>query len=465
MSARVYRMASAIGFRIDPSDPYAVALAFLIAELYAHGQRTLHHHRGVFYAWNGSAYLEITKDEVRSWLYAFLDRCIAGAEQGQKVKPNTALVNNVSDALTAQAELENAISAPCWLNDDPGLPAPEIIACKNGLLYLPRLALLPHTPNFFTHNALDYAFDPESSPPAQWLEFLRQLWPDDPESIATLQEMFGYCLTSDTSQQKAFLMIGPKRSGKGTIGRVLTALLGPGNVAAPTLSSLSQNFGLAPLIDKPLAIIGDARLDGRANQHAIAERLLSITGEDAITVDRKYLTPWTGRLPVRFLIISNELPRLADASGALASRFIALVMRESFYGHEDHGLFNRLWPELPGILNWAITGRQRLKDRGYFIMPASSMEAVKQFEDLGSPIGAFVREKCIVAAGRTVEMTTLFVVWCDWCKQQNRHPGTAEQFGKNLRAAVPGIKGTQPRAETGRIRLYDGIGLKSSEGK
>jgi putative DNA primase/helicase len=159
-----------------------------------------------------------------------------------------------------------------------------------------------------------------------------------------------------------------------------------------------------------LAIIGDARLDGRANQHAIAERLLSITGEDAITVDRKYLAPWTGRLPVRFLIISNELPRLADASGALASRFIALVMRESFYGHEDHGLLNRLWPELPGILNWAIAGWQRLKDRGYFVMAASSVEAVRQFEDLGSPIGAFVREKCIVAAGRTVEMTMLFMV-------------------------------------------------------
>jgi hypothetical protein len=59
----------------------------------------------------------------------------------------------------------------------------------------------------------------------------------------------------------------------------------------------------------------------------------------------------------------------------------------------------------------------------------------------------------------------LFMVWYDWCKQQNRHPGTAEQFGKNLHAAVPGIKATQPRAETGRIRRYDGIGLKSSEPK
>ena len=98
------------------------------------------------------------------------------------------------------------------------------------------------------------------------------------------------------------------------------------------------NFGLAPLIGKRLAIISDARLSGRADQHAIAERLLSITGEDALTIDRKYAPAWTGRLHTRFLILSNELPRLADASGALAGRFILLSLTESFYGREDQGL-------------------------------------------------------------------------------------------------------------------------------
>ena len=104
------------------------------------------------------------------------------------------------------------------------------------------------------------------------------------------------------------------------MGRVLTALLGKSNVCAPTLASLSQCFGLWPLIGKQLAIISDARLGGRADQQAIAERLLSISGEDGITIDRKYLVQWTGRLTTRFVIMTNELPRITDASGALASR-------------------------------------------------------------------------------------------------------------------------------------------------
>jgi len=83
---------------------------------------------------------------------------------------------------------------------------------------------------------------------------------------------------------------GPKRAGKGTIARVLAWLVGTGNAVAPTLAGLGMNFGLAPQIGKRVAIISDARLGGRADQHAIAERRLSITGEDAITIDRKYLS-------------------------------------------------------------------------------------------------------------------------------------------------------------------------------
>src|SRR5262249_30445448 len=138
------------------------------------------------------------------------------------------------------------------------------------------------------------------------------------------------------------LIVGPKRGGKGTIGRVATALVGRANVCAPTLASLERNFGLAPLIGKQLAIISDARLGSRADQQVIAERLLSISGEDSLTIDRKFLPSWTGQLATRFMILTNELPRIADASGALASRFVVLTLKRSFYGVEDLRLTDRL---------------------------------------------------------------------------------------------------------------------------
>jgi putative DNA primase/helicase len=456
------RSSLAILHRIDPSAPYDVARLFLLAEFTVGQWPTLHHHRGSFYAWNRVAYVETAKDDIRAKLYHFLDGCRTGGRPGEKVKPNMGLVNRVLDALEARAQLDSSISAPAWL-DGISNPAPaDIIACANGLLDLSTLCLLPHTSSFFTLNAVEFDFSPNAPAPKQWLDFLAQLWPNDPESIATLQEIFGYCLTSDTSQQKAFLIFGPPRSGKGTIARVLERLVGIDNKINPTLAELGRNFGIAPLIGKRVAIISDARLGQGPGQHIITERLLSITGEDAITVDRKYLSAWTGRLQVRFLILSNELPGLADASGALARRFIVLKLENSFYGREDRGLLNRLLLELPGILNWAIDGWRRLNGRGYFEMPKTSADAVEQLEDLGSPVRAFVRERCIVAPGQAVEVAVLFPLWCDWCKIRNRSPGTAENFGKELHAAVQGIKVTQPRTPVGRPRVYDGIGLKSA---
>ena len=81
-------------------------------------------------------------------------------------------------------------------------------------------------------------------------------------------------------------MIGPKRrSGKGTIFRVLGALLGKENVVSPTMAALNTGFGLQPLIGKIAALVPDARFNSRHD--AITERLLSISGEDALTIDRR----------------------------------------------------------------------------------------------------------------------------------------------------------------------------------
>jgi putative DNA primase/helicase len=347
---------------LDPKAPLPSAREFLARRYMREEVRTLHHHNGDFRAWTGTHYPEADQAQLRAELYDFLDSAMRATPDGKMApfNPNRSKIADVIDALAAVANLPATVHAPAWLTHAADLPADEIVACGNGLLHLPTGDLLPHTPEFFAENALDFDYVPKASPPDAWLRFLDELWPDDPAAVTALQEIFGYLLTSDTRQQKAFLIVGPKRSGKGTIARILTRLVGPANVAGPTLASLGQNFGLAPLIGKRVAIISDARLGSRADQQVIAERLLAISGEDALTIDRKFRAAWTGRLQTRFVVLTNELPRLADASGAIASLFIVLALTASFYGREDHGLTDRLSTELPGILNWAIAGWGRL---------------------------------------------------------------------------------------------------------
>ena len=120
-----------------------------------------------------------------------------------------------------------------------------------------------------------------------------------------LGEWFGYVVSGRLDLHKILLMVGPTRGGKGVIARVLSAMIGKRNVCGPTLNSLGGDFGLAPLIGKSLAVISDARFVGK-NSNVVVERLLSISGEDTLTVNIKYREQWTGKLPCRLHVISQR---------------------------------------------------------------------------------------------------------------------------------------------------------------
>ncbi len=58
----------------------------------------------------------------------------------------------------------------------------------------------------------------------------------------------------------------------------------------------------------------------------------------------------------------------------------------------------------------------------------------------------------------------MFGCWKGWCTEQGRtHPGTMQTFGRDLRAAVPGLKTSQPWIDGQRKRLYEGIGTKAKD--
>jgi putative DNA primase/helicase len=423
----------------------------------------LRNHRGDFYRWDGMRWPEIDKRDVKAAAYQLLEHATYVHPDDGVVKPfapTQRKISDVLDALSAIVLVRSDADAPFWIDHQADPPAQELIAMTNGLLHVPTRTLHPHSALFFNHHALPFAFMPSAPPARRWLSFLAQLWDGDTSTIAALQEAIGYILGGDTSLQKMFLLVGPKRGGKGTIGRVLTGLLGAHHVAAPTLASLSTNFGLQPLIGKPLALVSDARLSTKADSKIVVERLLSISGEDGLTIDRKYREPWTGRLPTRFLIMTNELPRLSDASGALASRFILLVLTKSFYGSENPKLTGELLTEAPAIFNWALEGLDRLTARGYFVNPESGNDAIRQMEDLSSPISAFIRDRCVVGGRYQVKVDALWIGWKAWCEGDNRHPGTKAVFGRDLRAAVPTLKRARPRDEDDRDYAYEGIGLR-----
>jgi putative DNA primase/helicase len=452
----------------SPSAPLDVARR-IYSEFTANGLRTLICWRAGFMEWHRTHWSEMDTAELRSRIYDIL----GGVDYEQETKngievkpwnPDKRKVANVMEAMAAIGHVSSDVDPSAWVDVHSAAEtsAAQMVSCRNGILDLSSRQLIDHTPALFNVVSVPFDYQPVAPDPVAWLEFLSSLWPDDPDSIALLQEFVGYVLSGRTDMQKLLLLIGPTRSGKGTIARMLTELIGRGHVAGPTLASLGTNFGLSPLLGKPLAIISDARL-GNTPSHTVVERLLSITGEDMLTVDRKFREPWSGKLPARFVVLSNELPRFRDSSGAIANRLLILQMQNSFLGREDRTLDDRLRGELPGILKWALNGLDRLVRNGRFTVPQSSEDSAGLMMDLASPVSAFVRECC--TRGGTDLVTPrddLYSAWKVWADDNGHHAGAKSTFGRDLRAVVPELRDVQLRVDGQRVRAYARIGLPSS---
>ena len=454
------------GRQFDAPAPYApMDVAHRIYRPFrTDGARTLLSWRGGWMRWHTTHWSELDAAQLRSHVYRSMSRATyehvtANGVETRSWNPDRRKVANVMEAMDALAHFPSDIDPPSWVAHSAAeTEASQMVSCANGLFDLPNRGLVDHTPSLFNLVSVPFDYDPEAAQPTVWLEFLASLWPDDPASIMLLQEYFGYVLSGRTDMHKILALIGPIRGGKGTIGRMLTKLVGKGNVAGPTLANLGTNFGLSPLVGKPLAIISDARL-GSAPSHTVVERLLSITGEDMLTIDRKYREPWTGRLPTRFVMVSNELPRFTDSSGAIATRMLILQLTRSFLDREDRTIEGRLVPDMPGILNWALDGLDRLTRSGRFTVPESSQAAATMMMDLASPVSAFVRERCELGPDKTVARDLLYLTWKLWAESNGHHAGAKITFGRSLHAAVPGLGRADISVGDKRVHGYRGIGL------
>ena len=469
-------------------DPHRLAAVFL--RRYAHGDRCrLIYHADEMLEWRDGRFRKVDDSlitagitaAIRAEFEAINRRQLAAWEKnGRKGKPpqvcpvTRQLVGNVANAVRSLVIVPADVRSPAWLANDPARCLPdELVPCLNGILVLPDLianrpdAIINPTPNFFNRTAVQLRFDAAAPSPVEWLKFLAEVFEGDQESIDTLQEWFGYCIVSNTSLQKALMMIGPRRSGKGTICRTLKGVVGRGNYTSLNLIQLSEPFGLEPLVGKAVAIVEDCRVSDRhAADTKIVEQLLTIIGEGDIAANRKNRSILETQLSCRFTLCSNEMPRLNDPSCALPGRLIILRMTKSFYGRENPKLWQeKIAPELPSILLWAIAGWQRLTQRGHFVQPATGATLIRGIEALASPVKAFVEDRCELGEHRKVQKQSLYASFKNWCDDEGRKACCKETFGKELFAAFAAIKETRPRIEGEKKRTpyYVGIDLLTSE--
>jgi putative DNA primase/helicase len=453
-----------------PGEPTAVARRLAAVWRTHDGVDLVRYWRAGWRRYQDGVWRRADDDElgVRGGVYSELEHAVYldGNGEPKSWLPTTARVNNVLDPLRSNVlRLSEHVHPPAWLDaaEETGRPGPDdLLVLKNGLLRLRDWELLPHDPRLFATTLMPVEWDPDAGCPA-WEAFLESTWPDDPDSAVLLRQWFGYVVSGRTDLHKIALLWGQPRSGKSTIVHALEGLLGRGNHSAPPLRSLQSQFGLQSLVDPDpvfLATVGEARTGGTDGLQQVVERLLTISGGDTVNVDRKYKTAWSGRVRARFMIVSNEMPRLGDASTAIISRLVLLHLPVGWSGREDWALPAKLGAERPGILRWALEGLRDLESSGgVFLEPLSAREAREALQEAASPVTAFLRDRCRLGVELEVGTAELYRAWSAWAAEHGHIPGSASTFGRSLRAASETLSAPVAMRRVAAGRVYAGVAL------
>jgi len=226
------------------------------------------------------------------------------------------------------------------------------------------------------------------------------------------------------------------------------------------MDKFGKDFGLQVLIGKTALIVPDAR-QGRTNLTVVTERLLNISGEDPIAISRKFKEDWDGMLKARVMIMSNEVPRLPDPTGTIATRFVPVRLFISFLGREDTALKSKLRQEMPQIMNWALQGLARLNERGFFLIPEDARETIQKIKHGATPVFEFKEDHIIEDAKATAMKQVVYERFCGYLLSKGHERTSETRFSLDLQALMPGLEEYRPRVNgKSGPRMWKGIRLR-----
>ncbi|MEE9173917.1 MAG: phage/plasmid primase, P4 family, partial [Thermoplasmata archaeon] len=197
-----------------------------------------------------------------------------------------------------------------------GFNPPGLLCLRNGVLDLAAREMSPHTPEPRFTVQLPVAYDPDARCP-RFLRFLEEVLPD-PQSREMVQLLAGYTLEPGNRYQRAFMFHGSGANGKSTLQGVLRALLGPKNISAESLQTLSKSrFATASLWGRLANICPDIP----ATPLRYLDTFKGLTGGDAVRGERKFHDAFTFLNPAKLIFSANELPPVDDKTFAFWRRW------------------------------------------------------------------------------------------------------------------------------------------------
>jgi len=242
-----------------------------------------------------------------------------------------------------------------------------------------------------------------------------------------LQEFAGYALTTDTSHELALWLYGPPGGGRSTFLAGLGAMLGP-RAGLLGLSEIQRNrFALADIPGKTLLTATEQPAGYLRTSHV----LNALISGEPIQVEKKYRDPFVLVPRAKIAWAMNELPRVGSASDGLFRRVKVLHFEGMPEGERDPAVESAIEGEGAGVLNWALVGLERLRERGRFEVPDAVKDATARWQETNDVPALFVAEVCTIGEGKRTTGGNLYFEYKHWCETNGHKPKSSTSVSED----------------------------------
>lgn len=348
----------------------------------------------------------------------------------------------------------------------------------NGILDINTKELLEYSPKYKFFNKLPLRYDPTKSCEKIDTFFNSIVGPKDTKK---LYQVFGWCLYRKYQPQQFMIFQGNGGNGKGVTLRLLHKFLGDNNCTNLSPQSMqSSPFLKVGLWNKMANLCGEMPQD----KDLQSEFLKAITGEDTITVDRKFLSAVTFVSYAKIIINANTLPEITDNSVAFWRRFAYIKFPYSFkskaemsmltpeefmtglHKEEILGLVDTLVDEeeLSGLLNKSIESLKELLDAGSFNSITNVEEKQKIWLNNANNFSEFISEHLILDANSYITRNDVKTEYIAFCSKHKLSIVNDKRIFKAFNDTGAWIhKNKLLLADGGRMDCWMGIKFKDKE--
>lgn len=348
------------------------------------------------------------------------------------------------------------------------------IPVLNGILNIKTLELKEYNPEKIFFNKMPVIYDASKKCP-KIDKFLKDVHSKE-DDVKIFYELVGYGLLDEYKFEKAFMLHGDGRNGKGKSIELIKRLFGLDNCCSIQLSAMnSDNFSLSELFGKRFNLAGDIGSQDLKETNFFK----SITGRDLISAKRKFLRDLHFQNYAKQVFACNELPMVYDLSKGFWDRWILLDYPYTFVSKEeyenskdktnlkikDEEIIEKISTpdEMSGLLNEAINALKRLEKNKTFSTTKGSDEVKLTWIRKSNSFIAFCFDKIEDDYNGRISKKDLRKKYADYCKTHKIPPKSDNVIRKVLQEnyGATEIRG-QLESESSYVRndYWEGISYR-----